>query len=58
MSNFWAEITSGDKVCEGKVMTSGLIQSHSCLLMQKFMSYNIFGKTDRTKVSSDQLFLL
>ena len=58
MSNFWAEITGGDKVCEGQVMNSGLIQSHSCLLMHKFMSYNIFGKIDSTKVSSDELFLL
>ena len=58
MSNFWAEITSRDKVCEGQVMTSGLIHSHSCLLMHKFMSYNIFGKIDSTKVSSDELFLL
>ena len=58
MSKFWSEITSRDKVCEGQVMTSGLIQSHSCLLMHKFMSYNIFGKPDSTKVSSDELFLL
>ena len=38
MSKLWSEITGGDKVCEGQVMTSGLIQSHSCLLMHKFMS--------------------
>ena len=29
MSSFWHEITRGDRVYEGQVMTSGLIKDHS-----------------------------
>ena len=58
MSSFWHEITGGDRVCEGQVMTSGLIKDHSYLIMHKFMSHIIFGKKDSTRVSSDELFML
>ena len=58
MHKFWSEITGGDKLCDDQVMISGLIQSHACLLMHKFMAHTIFGKKDSTKVSHDELFLM
>ena len=44
MSSFWHEITRGDRVFEGQVMTSGLIKDHSYLIMYKFMTHNFWKK--------------
>ena len=38
---FWFEITNGDRISNGDIMISGLIKSHSCLLMHKFMAHTI-----------------
>ena len=58
MSSFWHEITGGDRVYEGQVMTSGLIKDHSYLIMHKFMTHIIFRRKDSTRVSLDELFIL
>ena len=39
-------------------MVNGLIDSHSYLLIHKFMVHTIFGKNDSTKVMLDELFLI
>ena len=45
-------------VCEGQIMTSGLIKDHSYLIMHKFMSHIIFERKDSTRDSPDELFML
>ena len=37
MSRCWFKFTNGDKISHGNIMVSGLINSHSYLLMHKFM---------------------
>ena len=58
MSQFWFEITKGDRISHGNTMVSGLIDSHSYLLMHKFITHTIFGKNDSTKVMPNELFLM
>ena len=58
MSNFWFEITKGDRISHGDTMFSSLIDSHSYLLMHKFMVHTIFGRSDSTKVMPDELFII
>ena len=58
MIRFWAEITKGDRISHGDTIVSGLINSHSYLLMHKFMVHSIFDKNDSTKVMPDELFLI
>ena len=58
MIGFWAEITKGDRISHGDTMVSSLIDSHSYLLMHKFIAYTIYGKNESTKVMLDELFLM
>ena len=39
-------------------MVSGLIDSHSYLLMHKFIAHTICGRNESTKVMPDELFLM
>ena len=58
MIGFWAEITKGDKISHGDTIISGLIDSHSYLLMHKFIAHTICGRNESTKVMPDELFLM
>ena len=58
MIGFWAEITKGDRISHGDTMISGLIDSHSYLLMHKFIAHTICGRNESTKVMPDELFLM
>ena len=58
MIGFWAEITKGDKISHGDTMISRLIDSHSYLLMHKFIAHTICGRNESTKVMPDELFLI
>ena len=58
MIGFWAEIKKGDRISLRDTIVSGLIDSHSYLLMHKFMVHTIFGRNDSTKVMPDELFLM
>ena len=55
---FWAEIAKEDKISHGDTMISGLIDSHSYLLMHKFIAHTIYGRNESTKVMPDELFLM
>ena len=58
MFGFWAEITKGDRISHGNTMVSGLIDSHSYLLMHKFIARTICGRNESKKVMPDELFLM
>ena len=47
ISSFWHELTRGDSVCEGQVMSSVLIKDHSYLIIHKFMAHPVIGIRDR-----------
>ena len=58
MIGFWAEITKADRISHEDTMISGLIDSHSYLLMDKFITHTICGRNKSTKVMPDELFLM
>ena len=58
MIGFWVEITKGDRISHEVTMVSGLIDSHSYLLIYKFMVHTIFSRNDSIKVMPDELFLM
>ena len=58
MIGFWVEITKGDRISHGDTLISGLIDSHSYLLMHKFIAHTIYGRNESTKVMPDELFLM
>ena len=58
MIGFWAEITTGERISHGDTMISGLIDSQSYLLMQKFIAHAICGRNKSIKVMPDELFLM
>ena len=58
MIGFWAEITKWNRISHGDTMISMLIDSHSYLLMHKFITHTICGRNDSTKVMPDELFLI
>ena len=58
MIGFQAEITKGDRISHGDTMISELIDSHSYLLMRKFIAHTIYSRNESTKVMPDELFLM
>ena len=58
MIGFWAEITKEDRISHGDTIVSGLIDSHSYLLMHNFIAHAICGKNESIKVMPNELFLM